>query len=66
MALNNNKSTLFNKPVNIETYRERKITMLTRDFKVKLKPEEIEKINSLLTEYTIDYYCREILRERLK
>ena len=58
------QSTVFNKPVSIETYRERKITILTRDFKVKLTSEEIEKINSLPTEYTIDYYCREILRKR--
>ena len=66
MQYDNNKSTFFKKTTTIETYRKRKIMILERDFYVKLTQEELDTINQLPTEYTIDHFCRSILQERWK
>ena len=50
--------------IDMEKYRKKKIEIMKNDFMIDLTPEEIDKINSLPTEYMVDHYCRELMKQR--
>ena len=66
MILERYKLDYGKKTETLEEYRKRKIEMMQRDFEIELTSAEINKINRLETEFRIDRYCRDIMRDRWK
>ena len=48
----------------LEKYKADKITMLQRDFGIPMTEEQIEHMNSLVSEMRVDAYARELMRKR--
>lgn len=52
---------LFDKNISIDAYRNLKIKLLERDFKIDVTDNEKEHLNNLQSEIAIDNYCRKII-----
>lgn len=56
--MDNNEKTL-------EQYIEEKITMLKRDFKIRITPDDKDKFYDCKTEIAVDNYARSLFMNRL-
>ena len=55
--LDEKKSYMSTKPMNIKAYRKMKLKMLSRDFYITLTQKEFDHMNELNTEIAIDNFC---------
>ena len=47
--------------ITLETYKKRKLSMLQKQFKLKLTKEDVEHMNSLLNEIQVDNFTKKLL-----
>lgn len=50
--------------VSLKRYREEKLNMLTKDFRIDLTPEELAHMQTLTTEVQLDQFCLGIINKR--
>ena len=48
----------------LERYREAKLEILRRDFKITLEEDEIKRANTLTTEIQVDQFCLGVINDR--
>ena len=58
--------SVYTEPMDLATYIDVKICILTGDFYIPMTKQQIEHMKSLTSEVAVDNYARKLLKDRLQ